>query len=76
MHSIVSTWLALGRRLAAAAGALVALLSLLARAPAWVACARGAAAIAAVLVAVRLSRALLAFSLEPASAPDGRKVRR
>src|SRR5262245_13120471 len=75
-HSLAALWLAFGRRLAAAAGALVALVSLLVDAPLEVAALRGAGTLAAVLVAVRAGRALLvrAEGARPAD-PGGKNSR-
>lgn len=62
-HALGRTWIAVGRRLAVAAGALAALLSLQAHAPVWVASLRGGLTLVAVLLLARLSRALLARTL-------------
>ena len=64
MQSATQALVALGRRLAAFAGALTALLSLLAHVPVRIACLRGAAAFAVVLVVARAGRLALERSLE------------
>lgn len=56
-------WLAFGRRLAAGAGALVALISLLVHVPLFVASLRGAGTALALLAVVHLGRRALAWSL-------------
>jgi len=55
---------ALGRRLAAAGGCSVALLSLWQHAPVWLACLRGGAALAALGIGARLGVFALARALE------------
>jgi len=72
-HSLAALWLALGRRLAVAAGALAALVSLFADAPVWVAALRGTLTLAAVLATVRAGRALLARSAAAGPAARGGK---
>jgi hypothetical protein len=67
-HSVERGLAALGRRVAVAAGALAALVSLLVDAPVWVASVRGAATATCVLVVVRLASAFLAAG--PASATE------
>jgi len=54
---------ALGRRVAVASGAAVALVSLLSNAPVRIACLRGALALGAGLLIVRLGRGLVLHSL-------------
>ncbi|HVS09621.1 MAG TPA: hypothetical protein VMS76_07075 [Planctomycetota bacterium] len=63
-HALGRAWLALGRRLAVAAGALAGLLSLHAHAPVWVASLRGGLTFIAVLLLAKLSRALLGRTLD------------
>jgi hypothetical protein len=64
VQSASQALVALGRRLAAFAGALTALLSLLAHVPVRIACLRGAVAYAVVLVVARGGRWALERSLE------------
>lgn len=64
-HKLLTTWFALGKRGAVAAGALAALVSLLHDAPLWVATLRGAAVWAAVLALACAGRAWLARSILP-----------
>ena len=54
---------AIGRRLAVAGGALVALLALLRHAPLWLACACGSATLLALALGTRLSVAALTRSM-------------
>jgi len=58
-HSLGRDLVALGRRTAVAAGALAALVSLLVDAPVWVASARGAATVLAVLLVLRVATPFL-----------------
>ena len=69
VHPLSVGWSALARRLSVAAGALAALLSLLARTPVWVASARGLAAFLAVVIAARLAGRLLVWLLEEEGGP-------
>jgi hypothetical protein len=55
---------ALGRRAAAAGALVVALVSLLAHAPLWLACARACATLAVLLLATRLGTAALGKACE------------
>lgn len=64
MQSATLALVALGRRLAAFAGASTALLSLLAHVPVRIACLRGAVAFAVVLLVARGGRLALERSLE------------
>ena len=66
-HSVERGLAALGRRIAVAAGALTALVSLLVDAPVWVASARGAATAICVLFVVRFASAFLAAGSPPAT---------
>ena len=61
-HSLALAWASLGRRIAAASGALAALVALLQDVNLWMASLRGAATCLAVLVLVRLARAALEWS--------------
>jgi hypothetical protein len=67
-HPLAAAWLAVGRRLAVAGGALAALLSLFFDTPVWVASLRGALAWVAILALVRLCAHLQVASVgsEPA----------
>ena len=56
VHPLSSVWPDLGRRLAVAAAACVALLSIWMDCPLWVASARGAATLMAMLCTVRLAQ--------------------
>jgi hypothetical protein len=67
-HSIERGLAALGRRIAVAAGALAALVSLLVDAPVWVASARGGVTAICVLLVVRVASAFLTD--EPALATE------
>jgi hypothetical protein len=58
-HSLESDLATLGRRVAVGAGALAALVSLLVDAPVWVASARGAATLLAVLFVLRIATPFL-----------------
>ena len=62
-HSLDIALLSFGRRLAVVSGALVALVALLVDAPVWVASARGALTLVAMLLTLRFVRALLTSSL-------------
>ena len=64
-QSLSANWLALGKRVAAAAGALAALLSLFNDTPLWVASLRGTVVWVCVLALALLSRAWLVRSLQP-----------
>jgi len=72
VHSATPALVALGRRLAAFAGALTGLVSLLHGVPVRVACLRGALAFAAVLLLGRAGRAVLERSLAADRARVGR----
>lgn len=70
-HSLALAWVSLGRRIAAASGALAALVALLQDVNLWMASLRGGATCLAVLVLVRLARAALEWSgREDASGRD------
>ena len=62
-----ASWSVAGTHVAVACAALVALLSLFARVPVWLACLRGLAAFAAALVVVRVSGAAMARRAKPAT---------
>jgi len=64
VHSAIQGFIALARRLAAFAAALTAFVSLLHDVPVRIACLRGAAALAAVLLVARAGRFALERSLE------------
>ncbi|MCC7011045.1 MAG: hypothetical protein IT454_00670 [Planctomycetes bacterium] len=74
-HPLSAAWLALGRRLAAAGGALAALVSLFFEAPVWVASLRGALAWIAVRVLVRLCAHALLASIGPPEPPATPKTK-
>ena len=59
---LVSAWTDIGRRIAVIAGMGVALIALISDCPLWVACARGAATIAALLVLAHVVARLLVWS--------------
>ena len=73
MHSAIQACVALGRRLAAFAAALTALVSLFHDVPVRIACLRGAGALVAVLLVARAGRFALERSLEAdrTQAPGG-----
>lgn len=62
-HPLAAAWLGLSRRVAVAAGALAALVSLIFDTPVWVASLRGAGTWFAVLVLAHVSRSALVASL-------------
>ncbi|MCY3001663.1 MAG: hypothetical protein NTV21_07655 [Planctomycetota bacterium] len=64
-HPLAAAWLAFGRRIAAAGGALAALISLFFDTPVWVASLRGALAWLALRVLVRLLAHLQVASIGP-----------
>ena len=65
-HPLGIAWLALAKRIAVAAGALAALVSLIYDTPLWVASLRGALTWLALVVLARVSRTLLVMSLRSA----------
>ena len=68
-----STWRSFGRSLAAGAGALTALISLLSGVPLTTACGRGALALFGILLLTRICSSLLArASSEPEPDPEPR----
>lgn len=75
MHSATLALVALGRRLAATAGALTALVSLLRHVPVHVACLRGAAAFALVGLVTWVGRSALERSLRADRVRAGGGVR-
>ncbi len=73
-HPLAAAWLALGRRLAVAGGALAALLSLFFDTPVWVASLRGALAWLAITAVVRLCAHLQVASVGSEVERRGRKA--
>ena len=65
-HPLGLAWLALASRVAVAAGALAALVSLIYDTPLWVASLRGALTWLSLVVLARASRALMVMSLRSA----------
>ena len=73
-HPLAAAWLALGRRLAVAGGALAALFSLFFDTPVWVASLRGALAWLAITAVVRLCAHLQVASVGSEAERRGRKA--